>query len=212
MPHSTIDHVVITAPSLDAGKEMVFEALGVWPRAGGEHSRMGTHNLLLRLGPKVYLEVISIDPKQPSPDRPRWFELDRKAGTHSPTLATWVARCDDIHTANVACESRFGAIEPMNRGDFRWAITIPKDGSLPFNGIAPTLIQWQIPDHPASRLEDLGCTLIQLQGFHPEAKRINDSLAKIGFAGQVTISTHTSAFLLAQIQTPRGLRELRGAA
>ncbi len=209
MPSSAIDHLVVTAPSLEAGKKMVYEALGVWPQAGGEHVRMGTHNLLLRLGPKVYLEVIAINPAAPPADRPRWFELDGKARHCSPRLATWVVRCEDVHIARAACGSSHGEIEAMTRGDLRWSITIPKDGSLPCDGIAPTLIQWQTPDHPASRLEDRGCTLVRLQGFHAEAARVTDMLANVGFGGEFSVTPHQHPHLIADIQTPFGLRELR---
>ena len=32
---------------------------------------MGTHNLLMRIGDQVYLELIAIDPEAPTPGRPR---------------------------------------------------------------------------------------------------------------------------------------------
>jgi hypothetical protein len=197
---------------LDAGKKMVYEALGVWPQPGGVHARMGTHNLLLRLGPKVYLEIIAVDPALPAPGRPRWFDLDGKAQHRLPVLATWVARCDDIQAARAACGSSHGDIEPMSRGDFRWSITVPQDGSLPFDGVAPVLIQWQTPDHPASRLEDRGCTLVRLAGYYPDATRLNDLLANIGFDGGFSVASHPHPHLIAQILTPHGLRALTGLA
>ena len=46
----SIDHIVITAPSLADGMEYVHRALGVVPEPGGGHPRMGTHNALLKLG------------------------------------------------------------------------------------------------------------------------------------------------------------------
>ncbi len=210
MRSAIIDHLVITAPSLDAGKKMLYEALGVWPQAGGEHARMGTHNLLLRLGAKVYLEVIAINPHMPAPNRPRWFELDGKARDRAPVLATWVARCEDIQLARTACGTSHGAIEVMSRGDLRWSITIPEDGSLPFDGVAPALIQWHTLDHPASGLEDRGCALMRLEGYHRDADRINDTLSNIGFQGDFFVATDNDPHLVAQIQTPTGLRQLRG--
>ncbi len=62
-----IDHIVITAPDLGAGAELVRRSLGVMPQAGGEHARMGTHNLLLKLGDSLYLEVIAPNPNAPEP-------------------------------------------------------------------------------------------------------------------------------------------------
>ena len=60
-----IDHLTITAPSLERGAAFVAEALGVALQPGGEHPRMGTHNQLLRLGDDCYLEVIAANPVAP---------------------------------------------------------------------------------------------------------------------------------------------------
>lgn len=62
MPPSLLDHITITAFSLEAGAAFVVDALGVAPQVGGEHPRMGTHNLLLRLGESMFLEVIAPNP------------------------------------------------------------------------------------------------------------------------------------------------------
>jgi Glyoxalase-like domain len=208
MSASAIDHLVITAPSLDAGKKMLHDALGVWPQAGGKHDRMGTHNLLLRLGPALYLEIIAVNENSPSPQRPRWFELDGRARHRAPMLATWVARCNDIGTARALCDSSHGEIETMTRGKLRWEITIPSDGSLPFDGVAPTLIQWHTTDHPARSMEDRGCGLLRLQGFHPQADRINSLLVPLGLADVFSVIPHNEPYLIAQLRTPIGLRQL----
>ena len=203
-----IDHLVITAPSLAAGTRMLHEALGIWPQLGGEHARMGTHNTLLRLGEKLYLEVIAIDPAVAKPNRPRWFRLGELTAQSTPRLATWVARCADIHAAHAACGGIHGEIATMSRGDLNWLISIPEDGGMPFDGVAPSLIQWQSPQHPANRLEDRGCSLVSLKGFHPDAARINDLLRHLGCASEIYVEEDQRAHLVAEIQTPRGLRTL----
>ncbi len=135
---TTIDHLVIVATDLDTGCAFVTDALGVALQPGGVHSRMGTHNRLLHLGPGLYLEVIAVDPSAIRPDRARWFGLDQLA-PHSPArLATWVARTDDIHAARDACPGLVGDVEPMTRGTLNWQITVPADGSLPMDGSIPT--------------------------------------------------------------------------
>ena len=70
----------------------------------------------------------------------------------APRLATWAARCDDIRSAAAASTVPVGKIEPMSRGNFRWLITVPDDGKLALGGLAPTLIQWRSPTHPADTL------------------------------------------------------------
>jgi hypothetical protein len=213
MPSSRIDHLVITAPSLEVGAEYVRDTLGVAMQAGGEHPRMGTHNLLVKLGDDLFLEVIAINPDAPAPERSRWFELDGMRANQPPRLATWVVRTDDIRMAVATSPVATGSVEPMSRGDLNWFISIPEDGSLPLQGIAPTLIQWQVEVPPARSLSDSGCSLVRLEGFHPEAERVDSMLASIGFQGEFSVSglmPGKSPYLVAHIQTSAGVRELRG--
>lgn len=214
MLRAYIDHITITAPSLAAGVDYVREILGVSPQAGGEHPRMGTHNYLLRLGDMVFLEVIAINPDAVRPDRPRWFALDVPDATRVPRLATWVVRTDDIHAAVAAAPIPLGKVEPLSRGAYNWHITIPQDGSLPLQGIAPTLIQWQAL-HPASMLQESGCTLVRLEGFHPQAEKVSGVLDAIGFNGEFSVSPLPPGerpYLVAHIETPAGPRRLSARA
>ena len=155
--HSFLDHITITAPSLAVGIEYVHRTLGVMPQVGGEHPRMGTHNYFLRLGEKVYLEIIAINPNSPRPQRPRWFQLDELRSDAPPRLATWIVRTDDI-SAVAASPVPLGVVEPMSRGELNWLITIPPDGSLPLKGVAPTVIQWPAGVHPTTTLQHTGCS------------------------------------------------------
>ena len=212
MLRSFIDHVVITAPSLEAGADYVRQMLGVNPPIGGEHLRMGTHNCLLKLGEKIYLEVISINPYAPQPNRQRWFELDEADSSQPIRLATWIAGTNDIHAASSASPIALGEIEAMSRGQLNWLITIPADGGLPLHGIAPTLIQWSGGVHPATSLQESGCSLVRLEGFHPEAGKVVSVLDSIGFEGDFRVSALDSGqkpYLVAHIKTPGGLRQLR---
>jgi hypothetical protein len=211
MLRSHMDHMAITAPSLEVGAEYVRQTLGVSPQVGGEHPRMGTHNYLLKLGEKFYLEVISINPKAPQPNRPRWFQLDEPDPSQPIRLTTWIARTDDIYAATTASPIPLGEVEPMSRGRMNWLITIPADGSLPLHGIAPTLIQWTAGVHPTLTLQESGCALVHLEGFHPQAKKVSSVLESIGFEGDFRVSAlppDQKPYLVAHIQTPLGLRQL----
>ena len=211
MPLCHIDHIAITAPNLAVGVEFVRRSIGVMPQVGGEHPRMGTHNCFLKLGEKVYLEIISVNPDAPRPDRPRWFQLDEPDSARTPRLATWIVRTDDIQAAVAASPVSLGIVEPMSRGQLNWLITIPKDGSLPLQGVAPTLIQWPSETHPANTLQDRGCFLIRLEGFHPQAEKVSSVLEAIGFQGEFSVSPlppGEQPCLVAHIQTPAGPRQL----
>lgn len=210
MLRSHMDHMAITAPSLEVGVEFVRETLGVSPQVGGEHPRMGTHNCLLKLGEKLYLEVISINPNAPRPNRSRWFQLDESDPSQPIRLATWIVRTDDIYAAAAASPIPLGEVEPMSRGQLSWLITVPPDGSLPLNGIAPTLIQWTAGIHPAATMQESGCTLVRLEGFHSEAGKVISLLESIGFEDDFRVSAiprDQRPYLVAHIQTPAGVRQ-----
>jgi hypothetical protein len=206
---SQLDHLVVAAPTLASGVDYVRHALGVEPKGGGEHPRMGTHNRFVKLGERAYLEVIAINPDAPAPGRPRWFALDR--GDPAPRLAGWVARTDDIHAAVAASPLPLGRVEAMSRGNLNWLISIPEDGSLPMQGVAPMLIQWPAGIHPADTMEESGCLLLYLACFHAQAQKVSQALEAIDYDGkyQVTpLPRGEAPRLVAHVQTPNGLIRL----
>ena len=212
MPSCVIDHLVVTAPTLDSGAAFVRCALGVEMQVGGEHPRMGTHNLLLRLGDSVFLEVLSPNPDAPPPSRARWFGLDALRPDAPPALRARVARTNNIQTAVAAAPEPLGSIEPMSRGTLDWHITIPGDGVMPFDGIAPAVIDWHAPSHPAAGLQDRGLSLVGLELFHPEAQRLSDLLLALGLEGSCSVAEPDQGdgpSLVARIDTPGGRRVLR---
>lgn len=222
-PACRMDHLVVAAASLEQGAAWLENLLGVVPSPGGEHAGMGTHNRLLRLGPRLYLEVIAINPAAPPPGRPRWFGLDSAEAAarlrERPHLIHWVASTGDIASASAACPEHLGEILEMSRGDFRWRISVPASGRLPGDGrstphmagLVPSLIQWDTPAHPAERLPDAGCSLMKLEGFHPEPSRIRGTLAALGLENALALFSAEAGeapALLAYLRTPTGLREL----
>jgi hypothetical protein len=210
-----IDHLVIGAADLDAGRRQVEALLGVPLSPGGKHALMGTHNCLLSLGPTCYLEVIAIDPLAPHPGQPRWFGLDQPETlarlSEDPCLLTWVVH--DVNAAALAPDigRRLGPWAAMHRGDLKWRITLPADGRPPENGALPALIQWSCQDHPARRLPDRGCRLkrLKLQVHRPERLAVAlDALGCRHLVAMEALAPHPTPGLLAEIETPGGLRRL----
>lgn len=138
-----LDHLVISARTLDEGTQYVADTLGVAPAGGGAHPTMRTHNRLLNLWNGVYLEVIAIDPDAAGPadgaaPRARLFALDDPA-THTrlesgPYLSHWVARVErpkHLTTWQRQYPERIAPIVPMTRGDLTWGLSVREDGALP---------------------------------------------------------------------------------
>ena len=58
-----LDHIVFGARTLEEGTEFVENILQANLSDIGYHKNMGTHNRVIRISDKIYLEVIAIDPK-----------------------------------------------------------------------------------------------------------------------------------------------------
>ncbi len=204
-----LDHLVVTAPSLDVGARYVERALGVALQPGGEHSRMGTHNLLLRLGATAYLEVISTNPAAPHPGRARWFALDDPDACARPRLSTWVARTSSVQASLATTRENLGPVELMSRGDLEWQITVPSNGRPPFDGVVPALIQWPDGRHPASNLRDAGCALLRLEAYHSDPGRVSELIDCLGLHDAISVRPlprGEPGYLSACIDTPGGPR------
>jgi glyoxalase-like protein len=204
------DHLVVAASTLEEGEDHIEALTGARPRPGGQHVAMGTHNSVLRLGQGEYLEVIAIDPRGIVPDRPRWFELDtpamKKRLAASPQLIHWAVNTVDIEAARRAAAAGIdpGAAYPMERGPFRWKITIPDDGRLPGNGLVPTLIQWAGIQRPANVLEDIGIRVAAIAGAHPNPGEIRAALALLGLTDVMPVTYSDTPRIAAMLHTPRG--------
>ena len=236
-----LDHLVVAAATLEAGVVHVAAALGV-PEgafsAEGKHALLGTHNRLVNLGGSCYLEVIAIDPAAPAPTRARWFGLDDPSQqarlAQRPRLLTWVARLQPpADLSALAAQQQVPPVVAMHRGDFRWRIAVPDDGSLPSwapatcsdssssssssrsssvvgGGILPTVIQWDVPQTPAELLAPSGLSLRRLVARHPQPASVRLGLAALHAEALVCIDDVATpeAGLQAEIETPTGLRIL----
>lgn len=198
-----LDHIAVSAGTLAEGVAHVEAALGVALGAAvGVHDHMATHNRLLGLGPRDYLEVIAIDPGRAAPDHPRWFRLDRFRG--APRLTNWICRVPDLTAALAAAPAGSGRPVDLARGDFRWRMAVPDDGCLPFDDCCPALIEWRGP-RPSDRLADAGCRLTRLEVAHPEAGALERLLP---LADPRVVFVTGAPALRATVSTPHGARVL----
>jgi hypothetical protein len=202
---SEIDHLVIACADLEQGAAWAQDQLGVAPVPGGRHTTMGTHNRLLKLGPRTYLELIAVDPEAAAPAHPRWFDLDnpdvQARAAQAPYLLTWVAATGDIYDA-VNRVPALGEVTPFTRNAYAWKFALPDDGRLNFGGVLPAVIEWN-GDHPAAALPDSGCELLALDLAHPAAASIVPLFRALKLMGPVDLKAGPRT-LTARLRTPRG--------
>lgn len=184
MATAELDHIVIAAANREQGEEFISTKLGVQPSPGGSHPNQGTHNSLLELGQKQYLEIIAINPKSKKPDHPRWFNLDspllQKQIENQPQIITWVARTDNMEEALSQATYHPGIPHTASRGSLHWTFTFSEDGTLIQNGLLPHLIEWNTTDHPSSILPESDIKLSRITAFHPSPSMIRKHLKSLG--------------------------------
>lgn len=212
----SIDRIVIAASNLEQGARYICAQLGVDIPFGGVHETMGTHNLLMRLGDSVFLEVIAINPDGAVPAQPRWYGLDdpyvRAAIAEEPSLVGWVVNTSAIDAVLAAATKGgmdFGKSVPVTRGGLTWKFGLPHDGRLLGAGMLPYIIEWETDSHPAALMADTGCTLVDITVAHPQADWVAGSLECIGARGQVNIVSADTPCLSVDINSPRGVVTLQ---
>jgi len=200
-----LDHLAVSAATLEEGVARVEAALGVTLAPGGKHPHMATHNRLLGLG-DLYLEVIAADPGAPIPAWPRWFDLDRFAG--APRLTHLVLACDNLDAEVALGPDGVGVPVALERGDLRWQMAVPPSGRLPFGDAFPALIRWEGPAHPVQRLPEAGVRLTRLEIATPFASGLRVALAGRFSDPRVVIAEGPEKALRATFSTPAGVRHL----
>src|SRR3546814_7976751 len=95
----------------------------------------------------------------------------------------------------------------MTRGELQWKLSIPADGRLAMQGIAPALIHWETDTHPAGGMPDAGRSLVRVEAFHSDVQARRDLLEKIGFGVPLDVlpaDAGKPVHLVAYIKTPSG--------
>lgn len=205
-----LDHIIWACADLEIGSRR-FEALtGVRPRYGGVHASGLTHNALVGLGKRCYLEILApVGPVGPNDDD--WCRLAR--GAREPQVLTYCLRSPRPLSELASTFEAFGwknAVVASNgrttqegvRLRWQWLGPTTERFGLAF----PFFIDWLDSPHPA---ESLGVAQLQsavlLQRFavgHPEATDLRQILMEIGSA----IDTYAAddVQFRVQLQTPLG--------
>ncbi len=181
MLKNELDHVLWAVPDLERGMAEIEKLTGVAPRVGGRHPGVGTHNALLAIGEKVFLEIIAPDPSQ---DRFSSFGNLVK-GIQQPRLVTWVARTPDARAlSDQVLRSGLmpGVILALSRRrpdgtSVSWrTVTI---GGHNFGPIIPYFIEWRSEEHPA-QVSPTGCHLARFEIETPDPRAVQGVIEKLG--------------------------------
>ncbi len=199
-----LDHFALSCSNLGDGQALVEEVLGVKLHPGGQHSHFGTHNLLLGLGPDLYFEVIAKNPDAAPTGRATWFGLDTFDG--APRLGNWICSVTEYADVLETAPSAVGQPVSLRRDDITWQLTVPEDGTLPYDGAYPSLIKWGagvVP--PPAKLPDVGIRLRRWEVHHPNATEISK---------MVPLSDDRVSWVVgpqgfrAEFETPNGIKVL----
>jgi Glyoxalase-like domain len=206
-----LDHIIWACDDLERGTRR-FEALtGVTPRYGGTHASGLTHNALVGLGPRCYLEILApTGPQAPAEDA-----LCRLARTaREPRVLTYCLRSSrplrqlaqiaagaGAHNALVASNGR---ITPEGiRLSWQWLAPVFDRFGLAF----PFFIDWLDSPHPAATAKNPGDVgLTDFAVGHPQADDLHRTLSELG----TPIATYTADAIefRVQLSTPLGIVSL----
>lgn len=204
-----IDHLAFATLDLAEGIEYVEDLFGVSVQPGGKHLAWGTHNVLLALGPDVFLEIIAPDPERSDPALPPLFGIDQLS---EPRLAAWAVKDDrlderlaQLDRAGISFGRKLAGHRRKPDGEMlHWQLTDPL--TRVGEGVVPFLIDWGETPHPASAMPQ-DCTLLDLRIEHPDPERIAEIFRVLELDG-LSVSEGSEAGLVARVRTPRGVVEL----
>lgn len=203
-----VDHLLLGVADREAGIRWVEERTGVRAAIGGSHPGVGTHNALLSLGGRQYLEIIAPDPAQTQ----LVAQYQMLKTLTSPRLITWAAASQNAETTATRCRAAGLEVFGPNPGSrqrpdgklMRW-VTVAVKSDL--NGLIPFFIEWdRTVTHPAEDSPQ-GCRLQAFELGHAQPARVRETLAGMGI--DAIVAQGSTPSLTARLQTPKGAVELR---
>ena len=162
-----LDHIVLGSFTLEEGTEFLENILQAKLSDIGYHKDMGTHNRVIRISEKVYIEVVAIDPKRKNLNNRIWFNLDNSNLQSklkiSPQIIGYVIENND-RNINKYYDPFFEA----SRDSYKWQFAMPTfknnilDSEIIEAGIIPSLISWK-SDKPVYQMKKNQFELISLE-------------------------------------------------
>jgi Glyoxalase-like domain len=204
-----MDHLVFGVPDLARGIELVEHRTGVRARLGGQHPGRGTHNALMSLGGRKYLEIIAIDPMQVEAPGLLFPELKDLS---EPRLIAWAVAVENlVETARRAAAQNIDTIGPLAGSRAQADGSLLSWQTLRINGPhakgLPFFIEWQNGTAHPSQHSPSGCRLVSFVVEHTDVEWMRRTLKGLGVEANV-VSSPVAVRLKARLQTPKGEVEL----
>ena len=143
-----LDHIVLGASTLEEGTEFVESILQEKLSDIGYHQGMGTHNRVIKISDKIYLEVVAINPEIRNIKKRMWFNLDdlnlQKKLQKSPQIIGYV-----VEKNNKTPQEYYDPFFNASRANYNWQFAMPTkknnilDIEIIETGIMPCVISWK---------------------------------------------------------------------
>ena len=209
-----LDHIVFGSLSLEEGTKFVENKLQAKLSDIGYHKDMGTHNRVIRISEKVYLEVIAIDPKISNLNNRKWFNLDNSKLQFklkkSPQIIGYV-----IENKETNITKYYEPFFESSRDIYKWQFAMPTlnndilDSEIVETGMIPSLISWK-SEKPIYQMKKNQFELINVEITLSERQQnFNNFFKSFGKIEHVSVSMTTeenpSIFKLKLIDNHRDL-------
>lgn len=200
-----LDHLVFAVPDLEHGISFIEEILGIKVYVGGRHLHFGTHNALIRIGKRSYLEIIAPDISNPK-EHPLWMGLtDIKTPGRLTRWGIQHPLDEKVMNGLKSYDPQLSVISEGKRvkpdgSVLKWMLTPP--APFPLVESCPFFIDWGESDHPSNQLPQ-ECLLKFLSVSSPQAQEINSLLDQIGI--DIKIETAKEHRIIADIECPKGI-------
>ena len=162
-----LDHIVFGSHTLEEGTVFVENILQAKLSDIGYHKDMGTHNRVIRISEKIYLEVVAIDPKTKNLKNKKWFNLDnsnlQSKLKQSPQIIGYV-----IENNNTNINKYYDPFFEASRDRYKWKFAMPTfnnnilESEIIERGIMPCLISWK-SEKPIHQMKKNQFELISLE-------------------------------------------------
>ena len=188
-----LDHIVFGALTLQEGTELVESLLQAKLSDIGHHRDMGTHNRVIRISERVYLEVIAIDPEISNLKNRKWFNLDNSNLQNklkkTPQIIGYVIESNDPNIFKY-----FDPFFEASRDNYKWQFAMPSienndvDCEIINTGIIPSLISWK-SKKPIHKMKENQFELMNLEiGLSEKQQHLNTFFESFGEIEYVSVS------------------------